>query len=471
MDVNRLAEVPHDAFKQATALLSEHILFGLGDDILGDLPLDLNEPDDTSNTTPGYGRLATSRDPQWRLMRHIMDTPSIFDEFFNVHDGIRKIHGSNVTKWLQKIEEFKSFIFILLHWLSGMPKRGTELIRLKIANIANRTRNFYSMYGYMAILGLYNKTSANTGRDNVTLHFIPQAVGNIILRFYYSAANVERWLVSELYHGVAGGQVDPHWDAYFFSSCGRRWTADKLSKILKDRCEAIMGVEIGLQRFRHIIPAITTHYSIGSQASPTFSIMHDQMGHGVDTGETIYARTTDGHHHLTNTFCHNSLDFCMDIHRLWGFHESIPSIDQSHLFRRVIVEKLSGVAAIRLQEEFSSIRSEMATLNTKLDLIIGLLSPTNGTRTNPLPSQIATSLVQNVADVSTAFSGTIVLPAIATAPRQPATMDSISAVHLGLQKGKQHQPDFLEFRRSASDNVIKEVQFSPTQFCSSYSNY
>lgn len=61
-----------------------------------------------------------------------------------------------------------------------MPKRGTEVVKFKIGNLANRMRNFYLMYNYLATVGLYNKTSANTGKDNVTLHFLPHSIAILI---------------------------------------------------------------------------------------------------------------------------------------------------------------------------------------------------------------------------------------------------------------------------------------------------
>jgi len=357
MDVDKYAEVIHRTYREAEELLREDLLFGLSDEKLGDIVFDRSKADDTSDNTPGHGILATERDENWTLMKHIMETDYLFDQFFDEVDGRPKLRRNRALKFLEKIAHFRRLEYVLIHWLSGMPKRGTESNRFKIVNLADRMRNFYFMYNHLAVLGLYNKTSANTGKDNVTLHFLPPAVSTLIQRFNYFVADLERWIVGEL---TSPSEVDRDWPAYVFSSFGKRWTSQTLSDALKAQFKKLMGEGVNIQDFRHILPAIATHYNIESAEAPGLSIQEHQMGHTNDSGRRHYSRTTGGYHQLTNQFCHDSLDFCTRVHKLWGFDGDTPSVEKSCAYRKSIVDKLSGA-------EEQGLREQIQTLNAQLE--------------------------------------------------------------------------------------------------------
>jgi len=374
MDVDKFAEVIHQTYREAKELLHKDLLFGLSDEQLGHIIFDRRKADNTSDSTPGYGILASERDGNWVLMKHIMETEDLFNEFFDVRviDGKPKLRRERGLKFLEKIAHFRRLEYVLIHWLSGMPKRGTEAIRFKIINLPDRMRNFYLMYNRLAVLGLYNKTSANTGRDNVTLHFLPPAVATLIQKFHYFVADLERWIVGELF---PPSQVDKNWPAYLFCSYGKRWTSQTLSDALQKQFSTLMGDPVNLQQFRHILPAITTHFNIGSPtasgSSLGSSIQDHQMGRTTDVGGRLYSRTTDGHHQLTNQFCHDSLDFCIRVHRLWGFDGDTPSIDESRAYRKSILDKLSGAEEQGLRDQIRSMSSKLDQQKLVNDTILG----------------------------------------------------------------------------------------------------
>ena len=73
---------------------------------------------------------------------HIMKTEQPSNEFFNSDaNGKPKLcrcRGLPGLDYLEKIAHFKCLLYVLMHFLSGMPKRGTEAVKFKIANLANR---------------------------------------------------------------------------------------------------------------------------------------------------------------------------------------------------------------------------------------------------------------------------------------------------------------------------------------------
>ena len=356
MDIDKYVEVIHYTYQEAKELLQQDLLFGLSDEQLGHIVFDQSKADDTSDNTPGHGILGTERDGNWTLMKHIMENKELFDQFFDDVGGIPKLRRSRALMFLEKIAHFRRLEYVLIHWLSGMPKRGTEAIRFKIVNLADRMRNFNFMFNHLAVVGLYNKTSANTGKDNVTLHFLPPSIATLIQRFYYFVADLERWIVGELF---SPAEVSRDWPVYLFSSYGKRWTSQMLSDALQNQFNKVMGERINLQQFRHILPGITTHYNIGSPEGSVLSIQAHQMGHSKDSDARLYSRTTDGHHQLTNQFCHDSLDFCTRVHKLWGFYGDTPSVEESRIYRKSIFDKLSGAEEQGLREQIQSMNVQL----------------------------------------------------------------------------------------------------------------
>jgi hypothetical protein len=356
LDIDKFVEVIHYTYREAKELLQQDLLFGLSDEQLGHIVFDRSKVDDTSDNMPGHGILGTERDRNWTLMKHIMESKDLFNQFFDDIGGIPKLRRGRALMFLEKIAHFRRLEYVLIHWLSGMPKRGTEAIRFKIVNLADRMRNFYFMFNHLSVVGLHNKTSANTGKDNVTLHFLPPTIATLIQRFYYFVADLERWIVGELF---SPAEVSRDWAVYLFSSYGKRWTSQMLSDALQNQFNKVMGERINLQQFRHILPGITTHYNIESPEGSVLSIQAHQMGHSKDSDARLYSRTTDGHHQLTNQFCHNALDFCTRVHKLWGFYGDTPSVEKSRTYRKSIFDKLSGAEEQGLREQIQSMNVQL----------------------------------------------------------------------------------------------------------------
>ena len=87
---------------------------------------------------------------------------------------------------------------------------------------------------------------------------------------------------------------------------------------------------LGKAALQQILPGIAEHYCIEVNSSTVGnSILHSQMGHRDNTGQCLYAHTADIHRHLTNEFCHNSLDFCNGWAELWGFNTQISSLENA----------------------------------------------------------------------------------------------------------------------------------------------
>jgi hypothetical protein len=326
LDVRDFARMYHALYNKMKHILYQDLLLGMEHDKI-DLTCRNVKRDDLSETMAGYGTLASEREANWAVVEHIMADPVLREQFFyDPGDGRppepkREEH----LRYGRQAECFKEILFIFIHDVAGMAKRNTEEGKHKIANQGTRMRNFLQMYERLAVLGFRNKTSINDGCDKPTLHFLPPAIDRLVRIFFSLVATYETWIAK-----IFIQDCTPNYAYYIFSSLGKQWKASKFSKILQNVTKQHLGEGLNTRQLRHILPGIVKHYHIGLQKKPESDAIRDrQAGRAPGSGDRLYARIVDGHPMLTEAFCHDSIDFCTEYHRFWGFGDVFPSLQHA----------------------------------------------------------------------------------------------------------------------------------------------
>ena len=331
LDVRDFTTMFHNIHSEMKNILEHDLLFDMTDGDLGVPVGDVRTPDDLGVHTSGYGLLGAERQSNWLLMKHIMGTPELKDVYI-FDDGEKwSFKKEPNLRYLRAIHRFKQLMYFLIHCLAGMPKRLSEERRFRIVNTRDRMRNVLWMLECLAILGLHNKTSANSGCDKMSLHFIAPCMTSLIRRFYSLVATHEAYLVERIVDNP-----DPRHACYMFSSMGQRWTCDEMTTITKQLTEHHLGHVINTQQLRHILPGIADHYNVGHHTravSIGTSIKSVQLGHGDDTDERLYARTDEGHPKLTSKFTHDSHDYSESWQQVWGFDVDVPQLSLAQQFQ------------------------------------------------------------------------------------------------------------------------------------------
>jgi hypothetical protein len=145
------------------------------------------------------------------------------------------------------------------------------------------------LFHRLACIGDYNKSSRNSGNDKLTLHFLARPLEAVLRRFQASVASISAWAIDWV---LAPEDVDPHHHCYLLSSMGRRWTSERLSRILQQiTAKHLPGnISLNMSSLRHILPGIAEHYRISDILSPrTDDVLHSQLGHTQETGDRMYA--------------------------------------------------------------------------------------------------------------------------------------------------------------------------------------
>jgi hypothetical protein len=308
-------------FDRAEKLLNEELLLGLTDEELGVSIGFEDVVDELADEKPGYGFLNESGfRKSMQVLKVFMSHPTFRDHFY-VREGRRLIFiPGRCKEYLGHIEELKELLYVLIHFLAGMPKRGSEECRIKIFNILERVRNLFRMLKRLALIGNYAKTSALEEADRMTLHFVPSCITQLILRFYALVADIEKRFVN-----MFCPNRRENWDCYLFCSFGQPWTSDRLTRILRRETEKYMGISYGLSPLRHLLPAIAEHYNLMIPA-PVDTVGDHQQAHSRRLAGRIYSRTFGGHPKLTNPIILSTMSFCDGWQRLMGFSSNTPRV-------------------------------------------------------------------------------------------------------------------------------------------------
>jgi hypothetical protein len=196
------------------------------------LPLLPTEPlaDDMSNRDYGYNwtlSLTPTSEPHPLLSRFLREPNSPF--FVRSHGSHFELSALAIRAWLHKLDDFVDQLAVLFHIGSPAPPRGTEEADIRGINDATRLRNYFHQHNHRWMIGLYDKTTNNKGRDN----FVPRLVAPAVSRFIdqYIA-----WVVpcSAIFlHFLFGRQEAQIQRTFLFSRSGQRATSEHLSDQIK----------------------------------------------------------------------------------------------------------------------------------------------------------------------------------------------------------------------------------------------
>jgi len=366
LSTTSLTRMYHQVFHQISTLLYEDLLFGLKESSLPPLRKSQDIVDNPNHYVIGQGFLISEASNPWVLIRTIFQSQNLLHAYFT--PGIEGPPIPRQSAWmdyLAKVEKFKEGFYFLFHQVVGMPKRGSEEIRIRVADTSFGPRNIYYMFDHIACVGMYSKTSHNSGKDKLTVHFLPKSLELLLRHFYTSVATVEAWAVDQFID-----TPDPFYRFYLFSSMGQQWKAEKLSQILQKLSCCHLGTSLNMNQLRHILPGIADHYAISNLPDAySQSTMHAQLGHTADTGHRLYARKLNEHPQLTAHLAKSMLDFCMSWQKLWGFSGEKPDMATAMAIQRIgstttINPRLgpSDSETTALKAQLSSIQASLLSL-------------------------------------------------------------------------------------------------------------
>ncbi len=308
--------------------------------------------DDHSEDRVGYSFLTDERN-EWLgkgegwVLGRIEESRSRSVAWFPTGGSPKPYREEAIRRYGRAVEQFRERLWMLVHMTSGQPGRSTEISGIRFVNTANGgVRNILAHDGMMCFVTSYHKGFRSTGQAKVIHRYMPREVGELlvwylwlILPFWQQVQGIVKeadvcspflWadeIVGRDDAETAGGRAEPPEaepaemrtsTSATMESMGedaeasqagdgfegwiqeRKWTLDRVRRIMQRHGERLLGNPLNVSAWRHIAIAIANRYlgqsfSTGEGEGEEDDGVEDnpvdlQAGHGTHVAGMVYAR-------------------------------------------------------------------------------------------------------------------------------------------------------------------------------------
>jgi RecQ family ATP-dependent DNA helicase len=379
-------EFIHKLCEEARMLLLNELLFLKGQE--GELPVfNWSElRDNPAKDEPDWYFIRDTRNQlvdgrKW-LVHRVLQVPGLRQQF--LHDQGRAVWKTGrVNDYLDSVSLFLEKLLVLMHMTGGQPARALELLSLRYCNtLQGGHRNIFIENGLMTFVTLYHKGYSITGSEKIIHRYLPQEVGELLL--YYI------WLVlpfrQQLQQLAFGNEEIP--SAFLWSADQRKWTPDRVKKVIKRESDRLIGVPLNISSYRHIAIAIANRYMKKATFEPDDQnrdekdehdeVIDEQSGHSSATAGTIYARwiqEAPGHvqqkrqkFRQTSHEWHMILEFSMALARCKRRAEDEQGPEDDNRFRRI--QRWRRLRQTNMQEALRKLMGQETQFRSKQEQAI-----------------------------------------------------------------------------------------------------
>jgi superfamily II DNA helicase RecQ len=291
----------HGLVQKARQLLIEEILFCYNEkDIPSILWTQLR--DDPNNARPRWNFIQDTRH-QWAvdgrhwLFNRIGAEASIRGQF--ILDSTGEFDPDGVDRWMYYITNFRELFLLCVQISWGQPARGPEILAIHHSNTAQgEYRNIFIEDGAVVVVARYHKGYSISGDVKIIHRYLPREVGELLVWYMWLVLPFQQRLESIRWQQPAIPSKmwpdDPD---------GRKWTSERMRKVMKRESMMAMGVELGIQSYRECAIGISRRYLQASRAfqrdeededgdgdEDQNAIVDEQAGHTSHVAGIIYAR-------------------------------------------------------------------------------------------------------------------------------------------------------------------------------------
>lgn len=213
------------------------------------------------------------------LLAHILKSAKLREKYFEA-DG-ETLRQSKTSAWMLKYDDLQARIFLLVHLVSGMPGRATELVSYRRKNGADglSLRSVYYQEERVFFVPWHNKSNNSAGKQRSLARFLDKRTSLILLEDLFFLRPVAAvFSKSEAYLND------------FFVFAGNVATPPELCDLFREQFNAWFGVALLFSSWRQV--AATMAWDCGLVT--TDDLRDDEVVEMDDSDGDLVARQT-GH--------------------------------------------------------------------------------------------------------------------------------------------------------------------------------
>lgn len=250
-----------------------------------------------------------------KLLEVLLEDPLVRPFFIrSVRGGKIEWNKDGCKKWLKRTKAFLEAMVPVIHITYGQPSRAEELGGTMIKNRINAMRSVYFSRRLVMLAGGYSKMRSATGKDKLIARFLPEEVGDLLIK-YLSLVRPMEALISE---EIECEGFD-NYEKLLFADEERAWGGERLSDIFMREMNAWGPAAMGFREYRQLITLFMRKHLKELGWDEIDDVRDAQAGHGSRMAGMRYGITADDMAGLTPdellAFYHASREW----HRLLGF--------------------------------------------------------------------------------------------------------------------------------------------------------
>ncbi|KAJ1025241.1 hypothetical protein NDA16_002745 [Ustilago loliicola] len=260
--------------------------------------------------------------------------------------------------------EFSKLLAVLIELTSGLPARGTELVRLQHTNTLVSQRNLFLADSHFVTVLVSNK---GKGPPKLIPRFLPHAVGQLVLFYVMEVVP----FLHLLYNAVEKPREPSA--LLLVNHEGKLWQTNDISKTLQSLCQEFAGPSassLHMRNWHQLSVSIDWKLICPGLPSEEYNDQaHDlQAGHSTATAQQHYGLDARMLHQLTQ----ERMDAMLSVSRSWHAFWGLPSRyqDAVQLFNTLVHSKLASCddsVPLAIKRKLDSLEEDMCHIRRKLD--------------------------------------------------------------------------------------------------------
>ena len=231
-------------------------------------------------------------------------------------EGAVQWNIANCRAFMDKMKDIVRLLGFLNYFVPGPPSRGTELVVDRIYTTQVK-RNFYLDFGWMLIARRYSKTNSITGRDNLTVAYMPKQLAEVNQYYQLFFRPIEQLIATQLYPK----EEVSHYHEFMYVLCGKRWTAEQFRDYIPKISTKYFSSPLKVSYLRHLLIAVKRAF-IPPILTDLFQDIGDRISaHSTQIASAWYA-VEDALEGKTTTFMSDTREWCRQYHDALGIGES-----------------------------------------------------------------------------------------------------------------------------------------------------
>ena len=213
------------------------------------------------------------------------------------------VNRQGVESYMARVAEFREKLLVLMHVTAGQPGRGPEVLSIRHSNtVRGGHRNIFIEDGMVVFVTRYHKGYSLSGDIKIIHRYLPREVGELLVWYLWLALPFQQRMEAMVWKKDA---VSAHmWPA---DPGGKKWTSERMRKVLKRESRAGLGQELTIQSYRDVAIGISRKFMRRPTAFHTdkgdddegkewdeddiaATIADEQAGHTSHIAGMVYAR-------------------------------------------------------------------------------------------------------------------------------------------------------------------------------------